>query len=100
MSHEDPFDVTIKRRLPLGCGLLAALLSLPALYLAALSGMTGPSLEGRAFAVFLILQPLLLGASAVAGFRCYRGYRPGLWAVAVLPVPIAMLAMKAVSSFG
>jgi peptidoglycan/LPS O-acetylase OafA/YrhL len=95
-AMEDPFETTVKRRLPLLIAILSTAFLVPALMLAMVSPMAmagGPSAAGWAFVILLISQPFLLAGAAVAGFLCYRRFNRTRFIVALGLPALCILGM-------
>ena len=102
VMREDPFETTVKRRLPALAAIISACLVPPAGFLALVSPMAmaaGPSAAGWTLVAFLIAQPPLLVASVFAGFLCRNRFTRTRFAVAILPPIIALAGFKLLSVF-
>lgn len=97
MPTPDQLTMTMTRRLPLAAALLSGALLVPAAMLALVSPMAmhdEQSVSGCATVLFLLAQPVMLGAAATAGFLCYRRFTKWRFVNALALPALCLLGMR------
>jgi hypothetical protein len=97
----DAITTTFRRRLPVAAALLSCALLIPASLLALASPMamdSEQSIVGWASVLFLLAQPVMLMAAAMAGALCYRRFTKWRFLIALAPPGLFLLSMRILSA--